>query len=116
MLTEAELESMRAAQALNLPDTATITRRAWASDGMGGQTETVSTTTAPCRVAVASAQQAQMIAGQLDEKPAWRITFAQGADVRSADMITVGARSFEVLALLAGANWETARVALCAER
>jgi hypothetical protein len=56
------------------------------------------------------------VAGQLNERTAWRITFAANADVRETDMITVGTRSFEVLTLLAGGSWETARVALCALR
>lgn len=116
MLSTAELAGLRATQALALPDVATITRRSYASDGMGGQTATTATHTLPCRAAPASAQQAQLVAGQLNERAAWRITFAQGADVLETDMITVGARSFEVLTLLAGGSWETARVALCAER
>lgn len=107
---------MRTTQAAALPDVATITRRTFVSDGMGGQTATTSTSTAACRLAVASAGQAQMIAGQLSEKPAWRIAFAQGTDISSGDMISVAGRSFEVVGLLAGGSWETARVALCAER
>lgn len=116
MLTPAEIAAMQATQNTALPDVATITRRVYVSDGAGGQTDSTTVASAACRLAVASPAQSQMIAGQLNEKPAWRITFAQGTDVGSGDMITVGARSFEVVSLLAGASWETARVALCAER
>lgn len=116
MLSATELATLRATQVQALPAVATITRRALASDGAGGQTETTSTTTAACRAAVASAQQVELVAGQLNERTAWRITFAQGTDVRDTDMISVGGRSYEVLTILAGASWETARVALCALR
>lgn len=116
MLSAAELAGMRATQAMALPDVATITRRVYASDGEGGQTVSATVTQAACRLAVARAQEAQLVAGQLNERPAWRITFAQGVDVRSTDMISVGGRSFEVVSLLAGSSWETARVALVAER
>jgi hypothetical protein len=116
MLSAAEVTSMRSVQAAALPEMATITRRTFTPDGMGGQVEAASAFQLPCRASVASAQQAQLVAGQLNERTAWRITFAANADVRETDMITVGTRSFEVLTLLAGGSWETARVALCALR
>lgn len=116
MLNAAELASMRATQAQALPNQATIVRRAYAPSDSGGQIESTTLLTLPCRAATASAKDAALIAGQVVEKPLWRLTFAAGADVRSDDQIRVGGRAFEVLSLLAGGDWETARVALCAER
>ena len=45
MLSASDLTTMRAAQALALPDTATRTRKTYVSDGMGGQTMSESTAT-----------------------------------------------------------------------
>ena len=42
MLSASDLTTMRAAQAAALPDTATRTRKTYVSDGMGGQTPSVS--------------------------------------------------------------------------
>lgn len=115
MISIGELAGLRATQETALPDEAVIVRRAYASDGAGGQTETITTVTARCRAAPASAHDVQR-AGALSEKPTWRITFAAGTDLRDTDRIDVGARNFEIVTLLAGGSWETARVALCAER
>lgn len=107
---------MRSVQVLTLVDTATIHRRTYAADGMGGQTETVATSSAACRVAPASAAQVEMVAGQVAEKQVWRITFAAEADVRKADRLTVGSKQYEVLAVLGPESRETARITVCVER
>ncbi len=116
MLSTAELTDMRALQALTFDQVATVTRRTYTDDGAGGQTESTSTSSLPCRVAPASAGQRQMLAGQYAELAAWRVTFAALADVRTSDMVTVAGHSLEVIAVLGAESRETAKVVLCVER
>ncbi len=116
MLSTAELTDMRALQALTFDQVATVTRRTYTDDGAGGQTESTSTSSLPCRVAPASAGQRQMLAGQNAELPAWRVTFAALADVRLTDRISVAGHNLEVVAVLGTESRETARVVLGVQR
>jgi hypothetical protein len=116
MLTATELTDMRTMQALTFDQVATVSRRAYSDDGAGGQTETVSLISLPCRVAPATAGQRQSLAGQYAELQVWRVTFAALADVRRNDKISVLGKSLEVLAVLGAESRETARVTLCTER
>lgn len=117
MLTARELAEMRAVQAETLTDTATVTRRAYAADGLGGQTETTTAATLPCRVAPALFERdGAMVGGQVREIAQWRITFAAGADVRKDDRVAVSGAVYEVLAVYGPETRETARVVLAEER
>ena len=49
MITAAELAAMQATQALTLTTACSIGRRSYASDGMGGETETVTWHASMCR-------------------------------------------------------------------
>lgn len=121
MLTDAELCDMRTLQALTFDQVATVTRRVYADDGAGGQTETTTTSSLSCRVAPASAQQAagvrsSYLGGQFAEIQIWKVTFAALADVRKNDRIVVAGKSLEVQGVLGAESRETARVTLCVER
>lgn len=116
MLTAPELAAIQATQLLTLTDACTITRRALVSDGAGGQTETWPTTiTTTCRVAPVAASEA-VLAGQQRIVANWKITLPANTDVRGEDRIVVGARSFEVVAIMGPETRESARIVLCQER
>ena len=117
MLTPSELAAMREVQLLTLIDTATIYRRTYSSDGAGGQAETVSTSTAACRVAPSNNMpDQQAFGGVTNEAQLWRITFAYNTDVQKNDRIGVGTRTFEVVGVLAPESRETARIVIAVER
>ena len=118
MLTDAELASMRAMQALTFDQVATVTRRSYVEDGMGGQVESSTTATLPCRVAPplqSNQAQQRVLGGQLYEGFPWRVTFAAGADVQVTDAISAAGHNFEVTAVLGSESRETARVVLCTD-
>lgn len=116
MLTAAEQAAMQATQALTLTEACTISRRTLASDGAGGYTDTWATAaTTVCRVAPITANEA-VLAGQQRIVANWKITLPASTDVRGADRIVVGARSFEVIAVQGARTRETARICLCQER
>lgn len=102
---------------LTMQTPCSIVRRTWSSDGLGGQTETTAETSAPCRIAAsANVPDYQLVGGRVNEPTLWRVTFPAGTDVRKADMLGMGARTFEVLGILAPATFETARVCVCVEK
>lgn len=117
MLTGAQLTAMRAAQEAVMTQTATITRLATSSDGMGGYTQTPSTTTTACRIApTLNMPDATIYAGRLQEGLPWRVYVPTGTDVREGDRLTVGSKTLEVLGILAPHTYETATCCVCAER
>ena len=116
MISASDQAAMQATQALTLTTACTIVRTTYTSDGMGGQTETITNTAAMCRCAASNnAPDYQIYAARANETMLWRITFAAGADVLETDKITIGARAYEVLGVLAPGTIETARVTVCME-
>lgn len=116
MLTTAELTAMQTTQTQTLVDACTISRRTMASDSAGGQTATYATAaTTVCRVAPLNGREA-VLAGQQRIVATWKVTLPASTDVRDADRIVVGSRSFEVIAIQGAETRETARVCLCQER
>jgi len=108
---------MRAAQAAAMPDACTISRFSQVTDGQGGWTDTYATaSTTVCRVAAGglSPQEAAM-ANKLTSKTVWVVSLPALTSVLLADRIIVGARTFEVLGLLAPHTWESARRAIAEE-
>lgn len=117
MLSSAELAAVRNVQASTMRDVAIVKRVTQTADGAGGFTEAWATAyTTVCRIAPAGNRDLQTLASRLNDKAAWRITVPQSTDVTEADRIEVGARSFEILQVLDGRTYETARVCLCVER
>jgi SPP1 family predicted phage head-tail adaptor len=117
MLTAGELAAMRTTQQQTLVEACTIVRRTLVSDGAGGQTSTETSVSSLCRLAPSNNQpQDRMVAGAQQDQVLWRITLPDGTDVRAADRIDVGARSFEVKGVYGPHTAVTALVCVCVER
>lgn len=80
------------------PTSATIRRKTRVSDGMGGQTETwADVATVRCRYAPGGGKAGEQItADRLENASQWTIAFAGAPDVRDADRVVIGSRTFEV--------------------
>ncbi len=117
MLTSAELTALQSVQELTMTDTATIFRYATVSDGAGGTTETVTTSSVACRLAPSNnAALAQLYAGRIDEGILWYIYLPTDTDVQEEDRITIGLNSFDILGKRAPYTLETAIRLDCMER
>jgi len=114
MLSATDLATMRATQALALPDTATRTRKIETPDGMGGYTTTDSTTTYACRIAPTSGRELE-IAARLTSAVAFTMTLPYNADVVASDELVVSGRTLKIMAVLAGGAWQTALRVLAVE-
>lgn len=108
---------MRATQALTLTTAATVVRRAYTADGLGGQATSETRLTSLCRCAAsANMPDYQLVGARASETMLWRITFPALTDVQENDIVEIGARSYEVLGVLGGATVETARVCIGIEK
>ena len=107
---------MQATQALTLTTVCSVGRRSYASDGLGGDTETVTWAATVCRCTASNnAPDYQIYGARANETMLWRITFAAGTDVQETDKIAISTRTYEVLGVLAPGTIETARVCVCME-
>lgn len=112
MLTAAELAVLREVQEEAMPDTCTIQRRSLQSDGMGGYTESWSDLATGVRCRIASARyrpEERAIAEQVRGKTLWMLTLPAGQDITARDRVIVSGVAYEVVGLLTGGAWETAR-------
>ena len=117
MVTSGELAAMQAVQQATLIEACAIVRRTLASDGAGGQTVTETATATICRLAASTNMPAdRLVAGSVTEQTLWRITLPAGTDVRKADAITIGSRTFEVAGIYGPHTLTTALVCVCVER
>ena len=116
MLTDADLARMRGAQESIMTDTCQVQRRTLTPDGAGGHAESWNTVaTVACRVAPSGrSPQEQVIAERLTATSIWTITLPALTDVQPADRLLVGARTFEVVGVLARSE-EIARRVVCVE-
>lgn len=114
MLSASDLTTMRAAQALALPDTATRTRKTYVSDGMGGQTPSTTTTSYACRLAPTSGRELE-VAARVTSAVTFTVTLPHDADVVASDELTVGGRTLKIVAVLEGGAWQTALRVLAVE-
>lgn len=80
-------------------DTATIRRNTPVGDGMGGATDSWATVaTVKCRVMTRLSQPSdRQGGGRLETGADYTIRFPVGTDVRNADRIVVGSRTFEMV-------------------
>lgn len=110
MLSADDLDAMRATVSQSLPDTAQVQRVTRQSDGMGGFTETWATiATVACRVSPSGNMPAeQAIAERVQDRVLWTLTLPAATDVAAADRIVTGARTFEVIGVLAPRSYEIA--------
>ena len=82
-----------------MSDTATIRRNTPASDGMGGATDSWATVaTVQCRLMSRLSQPSDRAGGgRVETQTDYVIRLPVGTDVRNADRIVVGSRTFEVV-------------------
>ena len=102
LFTADELADLQAEQLAALPDTCTITRSQQVSDGAGGMTSasTVIATVA-CRYGPESRRAVVVVvAGRVVAVAHWTFTSPLGTDVRNGDLLTVGARTWEIAGVL----------------
>lgn len=116
MLTADEITTMRMTLNASLPDSAQVQRRSLTSDGAGGYNEAWSTVaTVACRVAPSGqSPQERVIAERLESMSIWTLTVPALTNVRPADRIILGTRTFEVVAALARST-EISRRVVCTE-
>lgn len=115
MYSATELDAMRSTLEASLPDTAQVRRKTLTSDGMGGQTESWATVaTVACRVAPSGRPEERAVAERLASVSVWTVTLPALTDVRAVDRLVVGARTFEVVGVLARSD-EVGRRVVCVE-
>ncbi|MBI4496310.1 MAG: head-tail adaptor protein [Chloroflexi bacterium] len=118
MLSSSDLSALRTSLEESLPDTAVVQRVTRTADDMGGFTESwAAAGTAACRVAPLGSRtpEERVFAERIAPDVPWVITLPQGTDVTAEDRVTVGARTFEVLGVLAPRSWEIGRRVVCQE-
>lgn len=117
MLTAAEIADMRSTVEDALPDTALVSRRTLTPDGYGGASDSWATVaTVACRVSPdAFAGGERPIAGGEQAIAAWLITLPAETDVTATDRIVIGARTFEVIAVMARRTFELHTGVRCQE-
>ena len=117
MVTAGELAAMQEVQQATLTETCAVVRRTLASDGAGGQTVSSASTATVCRLAASGNTPAdRLVAGSVAEQVLWRITLPAGTDVRKADAVTIGSRTFEVMGVYGPQTRPSALVCVCVER
>lgn len=96
MLSDADLEAMRAELETSLPDTATVQRRSRSSDSMGGSTVTWPTvSTVACRIAPRQGIEGDSD-GHWQTTGEYRITVPWDADIRGTDRLVIGPLTVDV--------------------
>jgi head-tail adaptor len=116
MLTAADLTAMRSTASASLVDVCLIKRVTLTSDGVGGYTSSWATAaTVACRVAPARGPTELDLVNRAAAVQGWTLTLPYNTDVRPADRLVVGSRTFEVIGRLAAETYETARRVVCVE-
>lgn len=90
-----------------MPETGSVQRPAYASDGSGGRTTTWSTVDAsvPVRVHTMDADEKEE-AGRLGLQGSYILTVPQAQDVRPRDRLVVGSRTFDVAGILGAHSFQ----------
>ena len=114
-MNAATLARLRRVANANMNETATVSRVARTSDGMGGWTETwTPAATLRCRRVSTLSQAEQRIAERLAVVRPWVVQAPALSDVREADRLVIGADTLEVIHV-ALSSWEAVRRVLCSE-
>ena len=115
LLSNAELAAMAVIQTGTLPATCTIGRMTRTSDGAGGWDDVFTQSAVIlCDYAPSDNGSDGSQASTVRTVVEWAFAFPLGTDVRVTDRVTVGSRTFEVIAPLVY-EWETFTRALCRE-
>lgn len=113
-LSQAEIEAIRTTLEMQMFQTATIQRKTLTPDGMGGNTESLTTVgTSVCRLSTADKRLGLSLIGQLvgdriENRDQYTIYFPHVTDVRADDLVSVDGRTFRVTSVLYG-DWEFTR-------
>ena len=117
MLTDDDLDAMRETLEESLPETAAILRLTTTATETGGASESWATAaTVAARLAPGSyAGSESDIASRLTSTRSWTITLPQGTDIRQADRIEIGSRTFEVVTVLSARSYQVSARVSCVE-
>lgn len=99
MLTEGDLQSMRATLDRTLPGTAIIQRRTFSADGQGGGTEIwAAVGTVDCRLSpIPAGERAEFErAGSMAERRDRVVTVPDGTDIEGKDRVVIASVTYEV--------------------
>jgi len=108
-LTAEELACMQGALASTFPDTATIIRRTYTDDDMGGQVLASQTSLAASVYLTPLGGSESEITDRLSSRATWIAKFPAQTDVRVADLVTILGSTFEVDDVWAPRSLETYR-------
>ncbi len=116
LLSAADVAELSAFDESTMTDTATIIRDVTVGDGAGGQTFAPATVnTVKCRLMVRRFYPHETdVSGQLQSSINMEIRMPTGTDVRNADRIVIGSRTFEVGKSLPH-TWQTSLLVRVAE-
>lgn len=94
-------------QRLAMPESATIQRASYVPDGSGGRTRTWAdlATGVPVRVHAMDADEKEE-AGRLGMQGGYTLTVPQGQDLKPADRLVVGSRTFDVAGILGASSFQ----------
>ena len=106
MLTQPEIDAMRATVASALPDWAAIQRVQRVADGGGSFTETWSTVARTRARLSPMSESEQVFAERVVERADWTLTLEASVQVTTADRVMVGPRVFEVLGVVSARSWQ----------
>lgn len=117
MIAAEELTSLRGAADAALPDTCVIQRPSRVSDSEGGSTTAYPTlATVACRIAPGGqTPQERVIADRIQAEMVVAITMPALTDIDSADRVTSGGRTYEIVEPLAPRSFEVARRVIARE-
>lgn len=111
MLTDPELEAIRAAIESLLPDTCDILSVTRASDGQGGWTDTWGTATAsaPCRLDVARPGGEQVFGASVQPFTGYILTMAHDETITPSNRVSCNGQIFSVVSVDLAKSWDGSR-------
>ena len=112
LLSTLELSQLRADQADYWPDTCTIQTVSYASDGMGGQTETWANThtSVNCRLMPQRSARGEQAQGdQVQAETSWVLTVAQDQTIDETMRVVHSSETYEIVSLADTHSWKTAK-------
>ena len=111
-MLSAELEAaLRAEQEAAMPDTCVVSRPTETIDELGGLSQSYATVaTVACRVAAGPFRDVEFVRNeQVRGITDWIVTLPAGTDAENSDRIVHGGDAYEVVSVLSGGSYETAR-------
>lgn len=110
VLSQAEIEGIRATLEGQMFQSARVWRRTLTADATGGHTDTlaeVSTSPIKCRIMTGDKRPGlslvgQVVGDQIINREQYTIYFPHDADVQADDLVTIGERTFRLTAVIYG--------------